>query len=353
MNCKRCGYMLSSEDLFCKNCGAPVNEVNENSSSDVVNDSGEEKIKHENTFVMPVMIQSSPIPSLNTIENNSQPEIVAIESTTSLDPNSKEESEMGGNIPSIMNINSNTGVEPINDFLQRSDVIQPTSSPIPPMNSLEMKQSNDKVDSKTKIIVFGVLAFLVIIIIILLSIILFGNNNNMKNKSQENEVASSTTKYQKVDFSGFSFMIPDDIIYENLNGVLYLGDEKGDWVIQLLVEKGSYATLKKNKTGLQTYFKEAGYVASAPQEKTVNKQEFLTTELSSSGGDKALVCYSRINAMNILGAFIEDRDNEINYKLLDKISIILQSIEVINESSKLSPSFDFDVTLPSDLLREE
>ena len=28
MNCKKCGAAVSNEDLFCKACGTPVNEVN-------------------------------------------------------------------------------------------------------------------------------------------------------------------------------------------------------------------------------------------------------------------------------------------------------------------------------------
>ncbi len=40
----------------------------------------------------------------------------------------------------------------------------------------------------------------------------------------------------KVSFKGFSFNIPDNLVYEEDSGILMIGDEEGTWVAQIEIE---------------------------------------------------------------------------------------------------------------------
>ena len=180
-----------------------------------------------------------------------------------------------------------------------------------------------KSNSNVKYIVIGV----VIAAVIFAGMFIFDfmKDNNGVTSYGGSSMGTSTKSY-KVNFKGFTFKVPDNLVYEEDNGVLLIGDEDGTWVTQLELGQGSFSQLKANKNQLQAMMQQNGYTCTAAAEKTLGGVDFITMEVSMSG-QKAIVAVAKANAMYFIGITAMNQDNDIDYKLLEKIAPIITSAE--------------------------
>ena len=284
MNCKQCGSPLTENDQFCKNCGATVNAQTEQSSV------------QQPTNNQPDLMQQQPM-------NNQQYQ--------------QPQQSYGNSNPNGW---------------------QNSYNPTP--NFQQQKPNNN-----VKYIVIGV----VVVVAIFAGMFIFNsmkdNNNGGTSYSGGSGTSATRTsnKSYKVNFKGFTFTIPDNLVYEEDNGVLLIGDEDGTWVTQLELEQGSFSQLKANKSQLQAMMQQNGYTCTAAAEKTLGGVDFITMEISMSG-QKAIAALTKANAMYFIGVTAMNQDNDIDYKLLEKIAPIIESAESTSATNNLSSNNKLDMS---------
>lgn len=276
MNCKKCGSALTENDQFCKSCGTPVNETNVNNQETNMNVGSTQNVnEYQNTTT-----------NMNMGQNNTQPSWAAGYST------------------------------------------QPT------YNQIQQQKGN----GNGKFIIIGIIIAVAIFAGILV-VGMFGGDDDTNtgltggnNNSNINQTGNRGN--YKVSFKGFSFNIPDNLVYEEDSGVLMIGDEEGTWVAQIEIEEGNFAQIKANKGQLQSMMQQSGFTSSVAQEKTLGGVEFITMEISVSG-QNAIAALTKANSMYFIGVTAMNLDNEFDYSLLETIAPIISSASYSGATSNM------------------
>lgn len=212
-------------------------------------------------------------------------------------------------------------------------------------NPINYNHPPQKVNT-AKYVVFAILGVVAIIAIVVVIAIFAGNNDSSYsdggyNNSGITQSGGSKSTY-KVSFKGFSFDIPDNLVYEEDSGVLMIGDEEGSWVAQIEIEQGSFAQIKANKSQLQTMMQQSGYTSSIAQEKTLGGVEFITMEISASG-QNAIAALTKANSMYFMGVTAMNLDNEFDYSLLETIAPIISSASYSGATSNMEIGTKLDM----------
>lgn len=212
-------------------------------------------------------------------------------------------------------------------------------------NPINYNHPPQKVDT-AKYVVFGILGVFAIIAIVVVIAIFAENDNSSKlsggnNNSSITQSGGNKSTY-KVRLKGFSFNIPDNLVYEEADGVLMISDEEGTWVAQLEIGEGSFAQIKANKSELQTMIQQSGYTTSIAQEKKIGGVEFVTMEISVSG-QNALAALAKVNSMYFMGVTAMNFDNEFDYSLLEKIAPIILSASYSGATSNMEIGTKLDM----------
>jgi len=279
MNCKKCGAPLVENDQFCKSCGAAVNET--------------------------------------SAQNNlggSQPTFT--------------QSEFGG---TQQPMNNGMGGQPMNNYQQ------PTNSYMNSYNSQPMYNQPQK-SNNTKFILIGIGVAVAVVVVAILIFALGGNNNNSGGNYGGTNDGGSTINNKStytVNFKGFTFKIPTDLVYETQADSILLGDEDGTWASYIEVIEGSYNQLLSNKNQLQGIYQQQGFTSSAAVTKTVGGLDFITLEISK-GGQNALLGLAKANSMNVFGITAYTQANDFDYDLLETVSSILKTAEFNNATNNMS-----------------
>lgn len=212
-------------------------------------------------------------------------------------------------------------------------------------NSINYNHPPQKVNTAKYVVfaIFGVVAIIVIVVLIAI----FARNNNSSNlpggssNSGITQTEGSKATY-KVNFKGFEFSIPDNLLYQEDSGVLMIGDEEGTWMAQIEIEEGSFAQIKANKSQLQAMMQQSGYTSSIAQEKTLGGVEFITLEISY-GGQNAIAALTKANSMYFMGVTAMNLDNEFNYSLLETIAPIISSASYSGTTSNMEIGTKLDM----------
>lgn len=219
MNCKKCGFQLTENDQFCKNCGTPVDNMSVQNNNEGLNSQG---------YSQSNMQQQSM--SQQSMNNYSQPAIQQPSWT------------------------SGYNAQPIRQT---------------PKNS------------NAKFIIIGIIAAIAIVgIIVAISAV---GGNKLNNSGGGSSVINNSNSSYTVKFNGFTFKIPTNLVYETQSDSIILGDEDGTWAACIEVCKGYYSKVLSNKGELQGRYQSIGYTSSAAVEKTIGGMSFITLELSKDG----------------------------------------------------------------------
>lgn len=273
MNCKKCGFQLTENDQFCKNCGTPVN------STSVQNNNEGLENQNTQTYTQQQSVSQQPM------NNYSQPAMQQPSWT------------------------SGYNAQPINQA---------------PKNS------------NTKFIIIGIIVAVAIVGIIV-AISAFGGNksNNSGTNNGGSSVVNNSNSSYTVKFNGFTFKIPTNLVYETQSDAVLLGDEEGTWAAYIEVIEGSYSQMLSKKSQLQSVYQSMGYTSSAAIEKTIGGMPFITLEISKSGTN-ALLGLAKANSMNLFGITAYNVENEYDYKLLETVSSILSTAEYSGATNNMS-----------------
>ncbi len=307
MLCPKCGSLLLENDQICKNCGTAINFSNiPNNVQQPVNNLTSEQ---------PINLQ--PVNNLpNEQPINPQP----VNNVTS-EPVVNQQGQQSYNQPAWMN-----GYNPNPNFQK------PKSS------------------GNAKYVIIGVvIAALVFGAGVAISIAKM-KKENIENtdfyydESIENtETPNVVTKTYKVNFKGFTFSIPDNLVYDVDDEMLYIGNEEDTWVVQFELEQGSFVDIKNNKNKLPSLMQQSGYMCSSAEERTFGGVEYITMEIAE-GNEKAIVAIASANAMHFICATAINQDGELNYNLLEIIAPIINSAEQTSASDSIdsNDSFEYD-----------
>ncbi|MBE6153842.1 MAG: zinc ribbon domain-containing protein [Firmicutes bacterium] len=279
MNCKKCGAPLVENDQFCKSCGAAVNET-----------------------------------SAQNNVGGSQPTFT--------------QNEFGG---AQQPMNNGMGGQPMNNYQQ------PTNGYMNSYNSQPMYNQPPK-SNNTKFILIGIGVAVAVVVVAILIFALGGNDNNAGGNYGGTNDGGTTINNKStytVNFKGFTFKIPTDLVYETQSDAILLGDEDGTWASYIEVIEGSYNQLLSNKNQLQGIYQQQGFTSSAAATKTVGGLDFITLEISK-GGQNALLGLAKANSMNVFGITAYTQANDFDYDLLETVSSILKTAEFNNATNNMS-----------------
>ena len=168
-----------------------------------------------------------------------------------------------------------------------------------------------------------------------------GNNNNTTGAQQDNNNTPPSSSSYVVEYGGFKFYIPDNLIYEidNKNKALNVSDADSTWIAQLTVGSGTpYQQIKKNPNTIRqrlltSISKYSGTVSEAKTE-TIDGKEFILFEISY-GGRNSLAAITELNSMTSLFIEIANEDNEYNKDILKNIVPIAKNAEGTNTVKKI------------------
>lgn len=386
MNCKICGYPITGNDQFCKNCGTSVNNVNvQNNGLNTQAPIQQQPMISE--LVVPQPINNNPvpqaIPAMNFVqgpeniqerENNMQQPVNNIQQAIPnniLTPQPVNSSPILMQSQSINNIGQPTNIgqllndnatTPNNQPLQQTTNITPEPTPTPqqPVNieepvtnnkSQDNSQSTKQKNNNRQNILVGIALVLLIAVVVFFLIKKFLNKEEQPETNNEPQAVNKISNYT-VKHNGFSFSIPTNLIYIENQNSLAITNEEDTKAAYIEVLEGLYSQLVTNKNMLQGVYQEEGYTASVAKEETIGNIEFLTMELSTSGTN-ILLAFTKANSMNVFGVTIYNLDNEYDYDYLNTIANILTNSEYTGETNAISSYEKLDTSIISDLMKEQ
>ena len=143
-------------------------------------------------------------------------------------------------------------------------------------------------------------------------------------------------KTYKVNYNGFTFAVPDNLVYKLDTTAMYIGDEADTWLAKIEIAQGSYEQLSANKGQLHTVLIQSGIPNVKPaEEKTLGGLTYLTMEANSSGTN-VLASLTKINAMYFAFVLSQNKDNEFDYKVLETIAPIISSATPTDTTNNMS-----------------
>lgn len=301
MNCKKCGYSIADGDQFCKNCGEPVTVPSVGQAN-----IGDQVVNNNQNMQFQQPVNSQPNPQIMSGAMPQNP----------VEPNYQ---------PQWMNGYNNSNPVPTNS----------------PKNGL---------NNKNIVLAFGCVVCVLTLVLISM---LFKNDNKSLNNSTPNNSQSGTlisNKTYKVNFKGFTLDIPDNLIYEENNDILYIGDEDGTWMTMLEVEEGSYSQIKANINSLPLAMQNNGFTSSDATEKAINGMNFITLEISN-GGQNAIAAVTRANAMYFFALTVITQDNDFNYDLLKTFVPIINSAQYTGVTNHIESDIKLDINSIAELAK--
>ena len=295
MNCKRCGSLLTENDQFCKNCGAPVENLS----------------------------------AQNNVVNNQQPQAFV-------------QNEYNQMQQPVSNIQPNIATQPVQpapiNNVEQTPTIQP--NPVPAVNPVQTPNTNanmqqpinpvsyttEKKSSKSLGIVIGIIIAGIIIAAAVI-FVLGGKGGSI-----------GSTKTYTVIHDGFTYKIPTNLIYSTDEDYLILGNEEDTWAVLIATLEGSYSQYVAGKNQLILKFQSDGYAINDLSERNIGGVTFLVGEASKSGNN-AIIAYSKANSMYTFGMIVTTINNDFDYDVLKNITSVLKSAEMGISTNSIS-TFD-------------
>lgn len=243
---------------------------------------------------------------------------------------------------------SNTGTSNVTNNVANSTGNESLSNPQSTWNqgnqSSGYRAMPNNNGNNVKYIVLGIVVVAIIVALIFVCYFVFGNSSSKKADNPDQDVVQTSNKSSyKVNFKGFTFSIPDDLIYQINGDVLFIGDELGTWMAQLEIEQGSFARLQENINQLQPILQQSGYTVSAAEEKTLGGLAYITLEISASG-QNAIAALSKVNSMYFAAITAFNLDNEFDYSILETIAPIINSAEFSEATTNMETSTNIDMS---------
>ena len=202
----------------------------------------------------------------------------------------------------------------------------------------------------TNPILVGIIAVLVVGIIVALVILVPKLNNNDSNNTKTstpdsgNTVAPVASTGTKVEYSGYTFNIPDDVKYSLSDGYLYVADYGVTWAAKMAVINGDFNTLDQNKSLLKSELEANGYKIGTVETKTYAGLKILTLEAEVDSA-KSILAYAKISSNQIICFELAAKSNTYKYDSLNTIAKIISSAKSSSNSFSTEVEFGTNIDL--------
>lgn len=375
MNCKKCGAPLVESDKFCKQCGQPVQEVNSLEQSKVDFNNIQQSVNMNdkanvtNDSIESLAVEKSEIKSnsnneINNIginsyaSNNIQQQMNNTTGITGFQQSTDNSQNMNesDNYQQPMNSNFSNYQQPVNNMVNSSmsnNIQQPLNNYVNTSNEQPI-YNQPKKNNNLKYILIGVGVVIIVAIITLVLVFAFSSKDNNKKTDTDDTVVNNNVDNNDnnsnytVNYNGFTFKIPTNLVYETGAKALLLSNEEGTWVTSIEVLEGSYNQILSQKNQLQSIYQQQGYTASQAVEKNIGGMAFITLEISA-GGTNALLGIAKANSMYFFGTTVYNIDNEFDYDVLEDVSSILSSAELNPDTNNISSFENIDLSQISEI----
>lgn len=311
MNCKKCGYPLSAEDQFCKNCGTAVNLQGGINSNQGVN-----------TQTQPIGQSINEIPVQNNITQSNP---INMEQPVNTQMNTQTQ-QMG---QAYSNTQDNIQ-QPINN--QQMNYSNTQSSWSNSYNSVDYNQQ--KPNNKKKLIIIGAIVLVVVILVVVL-ILVFTNKDN------DGGAIGNVSTYT-VNYSDFELSIPDNLLFEYSDGSLLLADQEETWVARMDIIEGTYSQLQSNVNRIQATLQQQGLNSTNIKEQNLGGVDYITMELSYQGQNE-IAGFTSINSMYIAVIEAYSVDNDFNFDILEQIAPVISSAKYNAGTNNISINSTLDL----------
>lgn len=224
---------------------------------------------------------------------------------------------------------------------------------LPQQNTINTPNPNKTINFKNGNLIIGVVVIVVLVALAVIFVPKYFESTKKDNNVENSNTEPSTTptpspvsskSYYKVNFENFTFNIPDDMVYEIDSDELVISDEAGTWMSEIFVMQGSFDQIKSNKSTLQSYFQNVGFIAKPAEVKSISGTEFVTVELSASG-ISGIGAYTKLNSMYSLWTVTYNQDNDYDYNILSNIASISSTATYNSMSNSIKPENKFDFNI--------
>lgn len=209
-----------------------------------------------------------------------------------------------------------------------------------PMN---MRQGNNKIVP----IVIGVVA------VVIVALLIFFIGKGINNGDGGSILGGGNDSGYKVNFNGFSFNIPTNLIYETSSDSLNITNQSGTWIAAIEVIDGmNYSQIQGNKGQLKSGFESIGFTTNNLAEKTYSGANFITIE-ATKGGVNYILGVSEANSMNLFGITTATENNNFDYSVVKTIAPILKSATYTGESANAKVKDDIKIKDALNFMQEQ
>ena len=284
MNCKNCGFMLNSDDQFCKNCGTPVSIQNN------VGGLGQQA----------------------GVQNN-----VA---TPSVSANNIYYQQPSGPVNNGYNPN-NSGYTPNNNGYNPNNGFQSS-------NNIYYQSMNNQSSNVVKFVTIAV-----IVIVALVSGFLVYQSFKNKDDNGSGSSNAGTTSYYKINLKGYEFSIPTGVLAEVTSDGLEIGDDV-TWYAIIDISDLDYDLVKSRMNNLEG-FSDSGYTSSSVAVRNYGGVEYVSFKVTGQGYT-TIGAYSKLDSINTVYISVMNDTYTADFDLLNKISPILKSAKYTSQSNNIS-----------------
>lgn len=312
MNCKKCGFQLTENDQFCRNCGTPVESSSVQNNSEVLNSQVNQGYSQVNMQQQPNVAQQ-PMNSYsqNTMQQPNMANMYNTQNTQSM--NQKPKNNIMFIVIGIAIVAVIAGIIGATGVFKGDDSNNTgNSSNVGNNNDNGSAENKNNSNNNTS-----------------------GNNTSGSNTNTTPSNTSNNTSYYTVKYNGFTFKIPTNLVYATDDDSFLIGDEDSTWGAYIEVVEGSYSQLLSRKGQMQSLYQSMGYTASPAVEKTIGGMSFITMEVAN-GGTNMLLGMTKANSMNIFGVTLFNEDNSYDYKTLETVSNVLSNAKYVGTTNNMS-----------------
>ena len=378
MQCSSCGKELTSEDVFCSNCGTAV--VRQTSDSQDVQTILQNTLSTNNVGTQPVVqaVTEAPLQSPAPVEvatpvNNTNVEVSTVQSnpteivSTSLTPpeskdiNQKEEieynvgrqttfvtSDVQSSAPAqeatVSTVQPEAAVE-TQAVVETPEyqavtfgpapIIDPPviETPQPVYNSVAYDVPNKKGMSGGALVgIIAIVAFVFLAGGIGVGLLLFGaSNTSTKGTSGEVKTDLPTEELVEVEFGGSKFSIPyNEYDYELDNNRLAIYND--NIYFYLMVSSTSYPTYLAGIPKLKDQYEKENYTVSSASEEKVDDQRYIILNIANDSGKVSLFIRKFTNTQCLTGAIARTDDSYATSKDLSAVESIISSSQIITRA---------------------
>jgi len=179
-----------------------------------------------------------------------------------------------------------------------------------------------------------------IALMVLNTFICYSLFSDINNKVETKTIIEAVNKYS-YDFIGYKLSIPNKYIFEEIEDILYIANEKDTINIQIVIEKTPYWALTSDKDKLASMFVDEGYmIVSGFKEATYHNKAFFVGELNYNNSN-VIILYTQASEIDSFQMLINNDNNTYDYSKIEEITSILANASFNNRHIEKDLLIDF------------